>query len=96
MFTANQQSLGCSTNTPKLFFKTVKPFSKRDVLVYVNRNEMTNILPIPNNKIAQMQQMVAASDVKLSDLVKMKAATLKSLVGCVREEEIKVPINVTK
>lgn len=55
---------------------------------------MTNILPIPSN-FGQVQQMLSNTDMKLSDLVKMKTATLKSLVGCT-ESEKKVKINVTK
>lgn len=55
---------------------------------------MTNILPIPSN-FGQVQQMLNSTDMKLSDLVKMKTATLKSLVGCAGGEK-KLKINVTK
>ncbi len=57
---------------------------------------MTNILPIPTNQNQAVQQVIAAAEMKLSDLVKMKAATLKSLVGCAGGNENKIPINVTK
>ncbi len=57
---------------------------------------MTNILPIPTNLNQHLQNAMLAADVKLSGLVKMKAATLKSLVGCYGEDENKIPINVTK
>ncbi|MBX2902696.1 MAG: hypothetical protein KF872_03990 [Chitinophagales bacterium] len=55
---------------------------------------MTNILPIPSN-FEQVQQVLNATEMKLSDLVKMKTATLKSLVGCAGGEK-KLGINVTK
>jgi|GEM_PF-5009554 hypothetical protein len=58
--------------------------------------QMTNILPIPTNVNQHLLNVLVATDMKLSDLVKMKAATLKSLVGCSGEEENKIPINVTK
>lgn len=43
---------------------------------------MTNILPIPS-KISKIQRVMFNADVKLCELIKMKTATLKSLVGCV-------------
>jgi hypothetical protein len=47
---------------------------------------MTNILPIPSN-FNQVQQILKDADMKLSDMVKMKTATLKSLVGCTGGEK---------
>ena len=58
--------------------------------------QMTNILPIPTLLNQHLQNAIVATDLKLSDLVKMKAATLKSLVGCQGANENKVAINVTK
>ncbi len=57
---------------------------------------MTNILPIPTNLNQHLHNAMLATDMKLSDLVKIKAATLKSLVGCAGGNENKIPTNVTK
>lgn len=48
---------------------------------------MTNILPIPS-KISKIQKVMLDSDVKLCELIKMKTATLKSLVGCIEGKKV--------
>ncbi|HRP40256.1 MAG TPA: hypothetical protein PLM55_11265 [Chitinophagales bacterium] len=49
---------------------------------------MTNILPIPS-KISKIQKVMLDTDVKLCELIKMKTATLKSLVGALKEKKYK-------
>ncbi|MDW8273454.1 MAG: hypothetical protein RMJ53_04400 [Chitinophagales bacterium] len=56
---------------------------------------MTTILPIPT-QIAKIQQIVQHSDIKLSEVVKMKTATLKGLAGCAGGGEKNKTLSATK
>lgn len=50
------------------------------------KNTMTKILPIPS-KMEQVQKVLSAANIKLSDMIKIKTATLKTIVGCLNEEK---------
>lgn len=46
---------------------------------------MTKILPIPS-KMEQVQKVLSATNIKLNDMIKIKTATLKTIVGCLSDE----------